>query len=126
METNTAGKNIDILCRAAGIKQTSMAQYLGIDQTSLSAIKRGKRKIKPEEITKTAALFHLTPECIDKQPISVKSVVLIIALKKPDGTELQVAASVDKDLFNTKVKRYTEEKYNVPFQEEDKDRPTFL
>lgn len=52
------------LREAAGLSQSAVAKQIGVDNSSLSRIESGTRKVSAEELGKLATLFNVTSDSL--------------------------------------------------------------
>ncbi len=85
----TLASNIQTLRKYLGYSQADLANALGIPRTGFVQIERGARKVSTEELTKLAAIFHVTTDYLlgeskEEVDVPVNLIGQLNALNKTD------------------------------------------
>lgn len=93
------GANLKVTRQSRGLSQTQVANYLGIDQTTLSKIENGTRTIRVVMLEKLAALYFCSlDQLLDETPKSPNAIAF--RTKSLDGTELESLAEIGRIVGN--------------------------
>lgn len=93
------GANIKEMRQGRGLSQTQVANYLGIDQTTLSKIENGTRTIGVVMLEKLAALYYCSlDQLLSETPKSPNAIAF--RTKSLDGTELESLAEIGRIVCN--------------------------
>ena len=105
MANNVIGDNIRALRENAGFTQSGLAQFLGVDQSLVARIEKGDRSISADMLEKMAALFGVTVEQIEKQPL--ETCKLSIAFRGSELTvkEMEAISAINKIALNSEFMR---------------------
>ena len=70
MINKTVGENIRALRENAEFTQNNLARFMNVDQSLISKVEKGERTLSADMLEKLAALFGVTVEQIEEQPIA--------------------------------------------------------
>lgn len=98
-EAMNIGANLKEMRQSRGLSQTQVANYLGIDQTTLSKIENGTRTIGVVMLEKLAALYFCSlDQLLGEAPKSPNAIAF--RTKSLDGTELESLAEIGRIVGN--------------------------
>ena len=93
------GANLKEMRQSRGLSQTQVANYLGIDQTTLSKIENGTRTIGVVMLERLAALYFCSlDQLLGETPKSPNAIAF--RTKSLDGTELESLAEIGRIVGN--------------------------
>ena len=100
MVTNNVGENIRKLRENAGFNQTSLARFLGVDQSFISKVEKGERPISTEMLERLAALFGVHSDSFEREEIEPTK--LTVAFRGSDLTneDLEAICAVNNIALN--------------------------
>lgn len=95
------GENIRTLRDNAGFTQSNLAQFMKVDQSLISKVEKGERGLSTEMLEKLAALFGVTVEQIENQPVTTSK--LSFAFRGSEFTieEMEAIATINRIALNS-------------------------
>ncbi len=95
------GENIRTLRDNAGFTQSNLAQFMKVDQSLISKVEKGERGLSAEMLEKLAALFGVTVEQIENQPVTTSK--LSFAFRGSEFTieEMEAIATINRIALNS-------------------------
>ena len=101
MALNIIGENIRTLRDNAGFTQGNLAHFMGVDQSLISKIEKGERGLSADMLEKLSALFGVTVEQIEKQPVATSK--LSFAFRGSDFTveDMEAISAINKIGLNS-------------------------
>lgn len=110
------GERIKFFREKAGLKQTQVAKYLGIDQTYLSKIEANERNVPVELLESLAILFRIDLQDFEKDNVDISPITFSMRSKDIKDEDLHTLAIINKIAHNSKlmadlIKRNDDEKW---------------
>ena len=101
LKIEAIGENLRILREGAGYNQTSIATFLGVDQSLISKIEKGERNISADMLDKLASLYGVTTSSIVNDIVSGKQ--LSCAFRCSDLTldDMEAISAINKIALNS-------------------------
>lgn len=105
MINKIVGENIRMLRENAEFTQSNLAHFMNVDQSLISKVEKGERTLSADMLEKIAALFGVTVEQIESQPITASK--LSFAFRGSDFSveEMEAMAAINKIALNSEVMR---------------------
>jgi len=105
MINKTVGENIRVLRENAEFTQSNLARFMNVDQSLISKVEKGERTLSADMLEKLAALFGVTVEQIEAQPITTSK--LSFAFRGSDFSveEMEAMAAINKIALNSEFMR---------------------
>lgn len=100
-KTSLIGKNIRILRENMGFTQTSIANFLKVDQSMISKIEQGERALSADLLDKLATLFGVTIEQIEKKNIEKAKLSFAFRGRDMSPTDLEIIYSINRIALNS-------------------------
>lgn len=97
------GEKIKFFREKAGLKQTQVAEYLGIDQTYLSKIESNERNIPVELLEELAVLYRIDIEDFEKENIEISPITFSLRSKDIKDEDLHTLAKINRIAHNSKL-----------------------
>lgn len=94
------GKRIKSLRERANLNQKTVADYLSLDQSMVSKIEKGERKITSDVIEKLARLFCCSPDFILSEDAGGESCAMAFRSKGFTAEDLEALAAVNQIALN--------------------------
>jgi len=99
------GDNIRTLRDNAGFTQTNLAQFMGVDQGLISKIEKGERSLSADMIEKLAALFGVTVEQLESQPVATSKISFAFRGSEFTVSEMEAISAINKIALNSEFMR---------------------
>ena len=105
MNNKIVGENIRALRENAEFTQNNLARFMNVDQSLISKVEKGERTLSADMLEKLAALFGVTVEQIEEQPIATSK--LSFAFRGSDFSveEMEAIAAINKIALNSDFMR---------------------
>ena len=94
------GKRIKSLRKHANVSQEMLAAYLSLDQSMVSKMEKGERKITSDVVEKLARLFCCSPDFILSEDANGDSCTMSFRSKGFTGEDLEALAAVNQIALN--------------------------
>ena len=95
------GENIRALRDNAGFNQSNLAEFLDVDQSMISKVENGERSLSADMIEKLAALFGVTVEQLENQPVPVSKLSFAFRGSEFSVSEMEAVAAINKIALNS-------------------------
>lgn len=101
LKIEAIGENLRVLREGAGYNQSSIATFLGVDQSLISKIETGERKITADMLDKLASLYGVTSSSIVNDVVA--GIKLSCAFRCSDLTsdDMEVISAINKIALNS-------------------------
>lgn len=97
------GEKIKLYRVKAGLKQTQVAKYLGIDQTYLSKIEASERNIPVELLEELAILYRIDLQDFENENTDINPITFSMRSKDIKDEDLHTLAKINKIAHNSKL-----------------------
>jgi len=87
----------------AGLKQDKLAAYLGIDQSMLSKMESGERRVPVEIIEKLSILYGCSVEDFDRDDTEIKEIKFSLRSSTLTNNDLKDLAVIQEIAANSKL-----------------------
>ena len=105
MISKIVGENIRLLRDNAGFTQSNLAAFMNVDQSMISKIEKGERNISSEMLEKIAALFGVTVEQLECQPVATSKLSFAFRGSDFSASEMEAMAAVNRIALNSEFMR---------------------
>lgn len=96
----TVGENIRILREQSGFTQSNLAKYLKVDQSLISKIEKNERTITSDMLDKLAALFGITTESFNRDPIPTNRISFALRASEINEDDLETISAINRIALN--------------------------
>ena len=100
MNTKLIGDNIRILRENAGFTQSSIAAFVKVDQSLISKAEKGERNLSVDVLEKLSALFGVTLEQLESQPIVASKLSFAFRGSEFSVEEMEAISTVNRIALN--------------------------
>lgn len=101
MNRRIIGENIRYLRENAGYTQSSLAQFLNVDQSLVSKIEKGERNLSADMLEKIATLFGVTVRQLESQPIAESKLSFAFRGSDLSTSEMEAITAINKIALNS-------------------------
>ena len=101
MDKKMIGENIRTLRENADYTQSSLAQFMDVDQSLISKVEKGERSLSVDMLEKLAALFGVTVEQMESQPVAVSKLSFAFRGSEFSTAEMEAIASINRIALNS-------------------------
>ena len=105
MINKTVGENIRALRENAEFTQNNLARFMNVDQSLISKVEKGERTLSADMLEKLAALFGVTVEQIEEQPIATSKLSFVFRGSDFSVEEMEAMAAINKIALNSEFMR---------------------
>ena len=96
----TLGEKLKVLRECSGFTQEGIAKYVGVDQSMVSLVEKGKRMPSADMLEKLAALFGITVQALECEEIRPLSFAL--RANEIDQNDLEVIGNINRIALNAR------------------------
>lgn len=102
---NTIGQKIKALRKKAGLSQMHIAQFLGIDQSTISKCEKGERQFQVDHLERLGSLFGVPLSCLMNDEASVAQLQIAFRAGSIQVEDLNAIADIQKIALNLEQMR---------------------
>ncbi|MBQ4289861.1 MAG: helix-turn-helix transcriptional regulator [Clostridia bacterium] len=100
MVANYVGENLRKLRENVGLNQTSLAGFLGVDQSYISKVEKGERAISSDMLEKLAALFGVSTESFERGEIEPTKLSIAYHERDLTNEDMEAICAVNNIALN--------------------------
>lgn len=105
MINKIVGENIRVLRENAGFTQSNLAQFMKVDQSLISKVEKGERNLSADMLEKISALFGVTVEQIESQPVAISKLSFAFRGSEFNLAEMEAISAINKIALNSEFMR---------------------
>ena len=105
MINKVVGENIRVLRDNAGFTQSNLAQFMKVDQSLISKVEKGERNLSADMLEKLSALFGVTVEQIESQPVAISKLSFAFRGSEFSLAEMETISAINKIALNSEFMR---------------------
>ena len=105
MTNRIIGENIRALRENAGFTQSSIANFLKVDQSLIARVEKGDRSLSSDMLEKLAALFGVTVDQIESQKMATSKLSFAFRGSEFNLDEMEAISAVNKIALNSEFMR---------------------
>ena len=105
MINKIVGENIRVLRDNAGFTQSNLAQFMKVDQSLISKVEKGERNLSADMLEKLSALFGVTVEQIESQPVAISKLSFAFRGSEFNLAEMEAISAINKIALNSEFMR---------------------
>ena len=113
MINKIVGENIRVLRENAGFTQSNLAQFMKVDQSLISKVEKGERNLSADMLEKISALFGVTVEQIESQPVAISKLSFAFRGSEFSLAEMEAISAINKIALNSEFMRVILKGYKV-------------
>lgn len=100
MMNTTIGQRIKVLREVAGLNQTQIAQFLGVDQSYISKCENGERQFRMDLLEQLGNLFGVSLHDLANEEASTAPLQIAFRADSMDVEDLNAIADIQKIALN--------------------------
>lgn len=97
---NTIGNKVKALREKAGLSQVHIAQFLGIDQSTVSKCEKGERQFQVDQLERLGNLFGVSLSDLMREDVSVAHLQIAFRADGIQVDDLNAIADIQKIALN--------------------------
>lgn len=98
---NIIGNNLKALREGIKLNQSSIAQFLNVDQSLISKIEKGERSISTDMIDKLACLFGVSSEAITDKPVESSGLSFAFRASDLSTEDMESISAINRIALNS-------------------------
>lgn len=99
--TKIIGGNIKKLRESLGINQSSIAHFLGVDQSLISKVENGERSLSADMLYKLACLFGVSVDTIESETMKISDLSFAFRSKNLSVEDMEAISAVNRIALNS-------------------------
>jgi len=96
------GMRIKALREQSGITQSTLAKYLGVDQSLVSKIEKNERSITTDMLDKLSALFGVEVDSFSQDTIQPNQISFSLRASEINEDDLEIISAINRIALNLK------------------------
>lgn len=105
MINKVIGENIRTLRESAGFTQSSLAGFMNVDQSLVSKVEKGERRISSDMLERLSALFGVTVEQMVSQTMATSKLSFAFRGSDFSNDEMKAISAINKIALNSEFMR---------------------
>ena len=101
IKIEAVGENLRVLREGAGYNQTSIATFLGVDQSLISKIEKGERNISADMLEKLASLYGVAASSLVNDVVTGKQLSCAFRCSDLTSDDMEVISAINKIALNS-------------------------